>query len=303
MGFGSAFMKRSYTEEVMFKYILVSATGADSDAPVFATALAVARPSAAHLAFLHVRADPQTILTAMINSGDDGSDYMSAADALARRGAELHRKAERAFREFCEREKLAVPGEHSLDHPSAEWKLRTGDEVSSLIEYGRAADLLVLGRGRDGETVAMETLEACLVATGRPVLIAPAEAPSRLTGTIAIAWKNRAETARAVAAALPLIEMAEQVIILSVEEGMEIGEESGENLRDALAWHNPNISVQRLQRDGRAAVETLLAAASGAKADLLVMGGYGHSRVREVIFGGFTRSILNAAQLPVLMVH
>ena len=84
---------------------------------------------------------------------------------------------------------------------------------------------------------------------------------------------------------------------------MEIGEQSSENLRDALAWHNPNISLQRLQQDGRAAVETLLTAAGEAKADLLVMGGYGHSRVREVIFGGFTRSVLNAAQLPVLIAH
>ena len=72
-----------------------------------------------------------------------------------------------------------------------------------------------------------------------------------------------------------------------------------------MRWHGtiPGPSVQRLKHGDRAAVDTLLAAAAAANADLLVMGGYGHSRVREVMFGGFTRRVLSHADLPVLMAH
>lgn len=141
------------------------------------------------------------------------------------------------------------------------------------------------------------------MATGRPVLIAPARAPSRLSGTVAVAWKNRPEAARAVAAARPFIELADRVVIISVEEDAETNERSCEMLRYALSWHNPKTIVRHLKQEGRPPVETLLDAAGAVEADLLVMGGYGHSRIREVIFGGFTRHILTGADLPILMAH
>jgi nucleotide-binding universal stress UspA family protein len=97
--------------------------------------------------------------------------------------------------------------------------------------------------------------------------------------------------------------MAGQVIILSVVEEARADERSCERLRHALSWQNPNTSVRCLKHADRPAVDTLLAAAADANADLLVMGGYGHSRLREVIFGGFTRHVLSHAELPVLMTH
>ncbi len=288
----------------MFKYILVPATGADTDAVVFSTALAVARLSGSHLEFLHVRLDAQRALTAMATAdmgggvGFDGLLELLEQDAAARQ-----KKAELAFRDFCEREKLSVSSDLSTYLPSAEWRMEVGDEPAWLAEHGRTADLLVVGRAREGEPVAMDILEACLMATGRPVLIATDVAPRHLSGTVAIAWKNKSEAARAVAAARPFVEMADKVVVLSVDEGGETDEVSCERLRYALSWHNPATTVQRLMRDGRAPAETLLAAARAAGADLLVMGGYGHSRMREVIFGGFTRHMLSGADLPILMVH
>jgi len=289
----------------MFKYILVPATGAATDAPVFATALAVARLSAAHLAFLHVRVDVQQVLMAMAAAemGGGGLGYDRIVESLEQDVTSRQKQAEQAFHAFCERERLAVSSEPSAELPSAEWMMETGDEPAWLAEHGRAADLLVIGRAREGEPVAMEVIEAALMATGRPVLIAPAKAPSRLSGTVAIAWKNTPEAARAVAAARPFVAMADRVIILSVDEDAETDEQSCERLRHALCWHNRNTSVQRLKPDERPPVESLLAAARAAEADVLVMGGYGHSRVREVMFGGFTRHVLTGADLPVFMAH
>ncbi|HEY0182986.1 MAG TPA: universal stress protein [Rhodopila sp.] len=289
----------------MFKYILVPVTGADTDAPVFATALAVARLSAAHLVFLHVRTDSQQILTAMAGAADMGGAIdPTAIEELERYGAERQKKAERAFHTFCEREELPVPGVPSLDRPSAEWRLEIGDEARLLAENGRAADIIVTGRRAAGEeAVAAQMLEAALMATGRPVLIPPAEAPVQLTATVAIAWKPTAEAARAVAAARPFIEMADRVIIFSVEEGIELNERSCEKLRDALSWHNPNVSIRILQPERRTPAATLLIAVREANASLLVMGGYGHTRIRELVFGGFTRHVMDDADLAVLMAH
>jgi nucleotide-binding universal stress UspA family protein len=290
----------------VFKYILVPATGADTDAPVFSTALAVARLSGSHLEFLHVGIDVQQTLTAIV-TGDMGMGagigYGRILESLEQDVAARRKKAEQAFHDLCERERLTISSDLSTDLPSAEWRMEIGDEPAWLAEHGRTADLLVVGRAREGETVAMNVLEACLMATGRPVLIAPARAPGRVPGTLAIAWKNRPEAARAVAAAQPFVEMAEKVVVYSVVEDGETNELFCERLRYALSWHNPKTTIQRLKQDARPPVETLMAAVSAAGADMLVMGGYGHSRMREVIFGGFTRRVLAGAELPILMVH
>ena len=289
----------------MFKYILVPATGSEADAPVFATALAVARLSAAHLEFLHVRIDVEQTLMAMASAdmGGGAAGYDQIIESLGQEAAGRQQKAEQAFRDFCERESLPISSEAATKLPSAEWRLETGDEPTWLAEHGRAADLLVVARGRDGEAGGMDLLEASLMTTGRPVLIASPKPPSRISGTVAIAWKNRREAARATAAAQPFLDLADRVIILSVDEGTGTDEASCDRLRHALSWHNANTIVKRLKGDGRPPVETLLAASAEAGADMLVMGGYGHSRVREMVFGGFTRRVLTGADLPILMAH
>ena len=232
-----------------------------------------------------------------------GAGYDAIVRSIEQEVASRQQKAEQAFRSFCEREQLAVSSDPGTAAPSAEWRMETGDEPSWLAEHGRPADLLVVGRARDGEAVDMGMLEAALMSSGRPVLIAPARVPDRIGSTVAIAWKNRREAALAVAAAQPFVATADQVIILSVDEGSGRDEQSCERLRYALTWQNAQTTVQHLKAVGGSAVETLLSAAGASGSDLLVMGGYGHSRVREVMFGGFTRRVLSSADLPVLMAH
>lgn len=286
----------------MFRYILVPVTGTKKDDAAFAAALSLVQQSPAHLEFLHVHLDVQTMLVAMV-PGDHGGgvSYHQLLVSLEQDVSDRHKAAETAFRAFCEQNRITISGDPSIELPSAELTTETGDEARWIAEHGRAVDLLVVARARDDEPVAMDVLESALMETGRPLLIAPTKAPSRLFRRIAVAWKNREEAARAVGAALPFIERADRVIILSVAERAEIEDASTERLRRALSWHNPNTSVQHLKPEGRDPVETLLAGA--ADADLLVMGGYGTSRMRQVLFGGFTRRILRDADFPVFMVH
>jgi nucleotide-binding universal stress UspA family protein len=134
-------------------------------------------------------------------------------------------------------------------------------------------------------------------------LIAPSAPISALPDTVVIAWKSTPEAARAVSAAMPLLPIAKQIVIMTVaEDERTIEEEGAARLMANLRWDGFTASVRRLEPGAQEAAETLLAAAR-EQAALLVMGGYGHSRLREWIFGGFTQRILRDAEVPVLIAH
>jgi nucleotide-binding universal stress UspA family protein len=288
----------------MFKDILVPSTGAATDAAVFATALLAARPSGGHLEFLHVRVDVTEIVVAMTSGGiGGGAALQGVIDRLEVECKTQEQKAWQAFAKFCADNGIAGGGAQPGSGLSADLSVETGNEAQWLAEYGRFADLVVVGRMRDGQEVAMDVLEAALMDTGKPLLIAPKVAPAKLLGTVVIAWKDSPEAARAVSSAMTFIEQAESVKILSVGEDDKTREETCERLQRSLRWHNPATSVLYLERGGRAAVDVLMEAAKALDASLLVMGGYSHSRLREVVFGGFTQRCLTSCDFPVLMAH
>jgi nucleotide-binding universal stress UspA family protein len=287
----------------MIKTILVPATGNQTDDAVFTSALVVARTFDAHLDVLHVRVDAAAMVAAMAT---DGSGAAMVSGLVERIGEEATRREDTArqlFQRFCERERLAIEdtaaGQQS---PTAQWLRQAGDEAYWVREYGRAADLLVIGRPADDQGVSIDTIEAALVGSGRPVLIAPAAPMVSLPETIVIAWKAAPEAARAVTAAMPLLSKAKQIQIVTVAEEQGLSDEEGARLMTSLAWHGFNTSTRHLQPDRLGAADTLLAAAAEEGA-LLVMGAYGHSRLREWVFGGFTEHVLRGATVPVLMMH
>ena len=117
-----------------------------------------------------------------------------------------------------------------------------------------------------------------------------------------IAWKAAPEAARAVTAAMPFLAIAKQIQILTVAEEQGVSDEEAARLVTNLRRHGLQASARHLQPDPRGAADTLLTAA-GEQAALVVMGAYGHSRLREWIFGGFTQHVLRGAEVPVLMMH
>jgi nucleotide-binding universal stress UspA family protein len=286
----------------MMKTILVPATGSDRDNAVFGSALTVARAFAAHLEFLHVRPDAAATAVAMASDGGGATMVGGLINRLEEEASQREEKAKQLFESFCQREGLALrdmppdpPG------PSAQWCREIGAEPYWVAEYGRAADLLVIGRpGRD-EGVSLDTVEAALIESGRPLLIPPAVPLTTLPETIAIAWKATPQAARALTAASPFLSMAKQIVVLTVAEGQRAHEEEADRLMAGLQWQGVPVSVRHL-RPQHGAADTLLAAAA-EHAALVVMGGYGHSRLREWIFGGFTLRVLRGADVPVLMAH
>ena len=287
----------------MIKTILVPATGNRADDAVFTSALAVACAFDAHLDFLHVRVDAAAMVAAMAADGSGTAMVSGLVEGIDAEATRREDAARQLFQRFCEREGLAIEdtpaGQQS---PTAQWLRQTGDEAYWVREYGRAADLLVVGHPADDQGVAIDTIEAALVGTGRPVLIVPAAPLVSLPETIVIAWKAAPEAARAVTAAMPLLSKAKRVLIVTVAEEEGLSDEEGARLMTTLSWHGLNASTRHLRPDRLGAADTLLAAATEEKA-LIVMGAYGHSRLREWIFGGFTERVLRGAMVPVLMMH
>ena len=288
----------------MIKTILVPAMGSETDVGVFASALAVARPLGAHLGFLHICIDAATFaatITPEVSSGHVLTDMINRMEEEAQ---EREQKAKQLFETFCRREGLVVAETPPIQSErSARWLRENGSESYWLAEYARTADLLVVGRPDDDQRVPSDMLEAALINSGRPLLILPSVPISALPDTVVIAWKATPEAARAVTAAMPFLSLAKQIVIMTVaEDETTIEEEGAARLMANLRWDGFTASVRRLQPSAQGAAETLLAA-SREQAALLVMGGYGHSRLREWIFGGFTQRILRAAEIPVLIAH
>jgi nucleotide-binding universal stress UspA family protein len=286
----------------MIKTVLVPATGTDADDAMFTTALSVARRFTAHLDVLHVRVDAAEAAGALVADVSGAMVSANLIDRLEEEGAETEAKARKSFDAFCQREQLVIDAAPSNPQAiAASWHHETGREASWFATYARTSDLLVVGRPAGERGVLPETLEAALFDSGRPLLI-PGSTPLAMD-TIAIAWKPTREAARAVAAAMPFLTAAKRVVILTVAEDDETDRRDTARLVVALRRHDIAAEAHHIEPGRGGAADMLLGTASEIGAGLLVMGGYGHSRLREFVFGGVTEHVIRDAALAVLMAH
>jgi nucleotide-binding universal stress UspA family protein len=149
--------------------------------------------------------------------------------------------------------------------------------------------------------------EAMAFATGRPVLVVPhIGAPSAVGKTVMLCWNASRESARAAADALPFLQAAEKVIVLVVDPEVSAdghGQEPGADVAVWLARHGVKVTVQRDVAADTHIGEVILSRAADHGVDLIVMGIYGHSRLREMVLGGVSRTLLSSMTVPVLMSH
>ena len=247
----------------MIKTILVPATGSDRDGAVFASAVAVARAFAAHLEFLHVRPDAAATTVAMASDGGGATMVAGLINRLEEEASQREEKAKQLFQGFCEREGLAIrdapPGPQG---PSAQWLREIGAEPYWVAEYGRAADLLVIGRPGEDEGVSLDTIEGALIDSGRPLLIPPAAPLTAVPETVAIAWKATPQAARALTAALSFLSLAKKIVVLMVAEEERTPQEAADRLMAGLRWHDVPVLVRHLRPKAHSASDTLLSAGS-----------------------------------------
>jgi len=173
-------------------------------------------------------------------------------------------------------------------------------------EIARRFDLSVVDQvNPESNTTEGAIIEGALFDSGRPVIIVPYvhRAPLKLD-RVMISWDGSRPATRAIADSMPLLKRAEhiEVVIVGNERGKQ-DEVEGADIGRHLARHGLNIGVQRISHDKIDIADALLSHAADSNADLIVMGGYGHSRVREFVLGGVTQSTLHSMTAPVLMSH
>jgi nucleotide-binding universal stress UspA family protein len=216
--------------------------------------------------------------------------------------AELAAQARGVFESFMQQHGVPRAGPQAIGF-SYGWPHAESGDDALIGSYGRVFDLIALGRpGRAPQNPRMPPLEAALFDSGRPALIVPPRAPRSLGRNVLVAWNHSTEQARTNAFAVPLLRLAEQVTVLTVEGGTTPGP-SGEEA--ALHLHRNGVKATALtvKPGTRSTGEAILDHATKLGCDLLVKGAYTQSRLRQMMFGGATRHILAHANLPVLMAH
>jgi nucleotide-binding universal stress UspA family protein len=175
--------------------------------------------------------------------------------------------------------------------------------------HARYADLAILAHAAvsEGREARADMIEGVLFHSGRPVLVAPKGWQAGPIGKrIVIAWDASREATRAVSEAKPLLAACEQALVLTVDakpRAFGHGEQPGQNIASHLSRRGVNVDVRNADSMGRPISDALVQEAEGFGADVMVMGAYGHSRLRELVFGGATRELLDDSGLPLFMAH
>jgi nucleotide-binding universal stress UspA family protein len=254
-------------------------------------AISVATAFGAHLSAVAVAYEP--VIGGMLTPMPDTSLLESFR-------TENSRAAQRAKREFDEVTRRAGISFDSIAFPA------TADEAARRFgEMARDYDLSVLAQAEPDDDVA-ETLaiEAALFNSGRPVLVVPyIQSTGLKLGRVMVCWDGSRNAARAVGDAMPLLRRAGAVEVVTIESQERRNALAGAKIAEHLARHGLKVELNPIVGGGSDVAATILSHAADSAADLIVMGGYGHSRLREFILGGATDGMLRAMTVPTLMAH
>ena len=226
------------------------------------------------------------------------SSLINVPAIIAEEGHKSRINAENLLRTF-----EAAATRQGVLFESIQERALSGVAPALFTEYARLRDLAIVPLGEDDD---QSCLEAIIFGSGRPTLIVPEGLASRQfqLNTAVVAWDFSRTAARAVADALPLLQMAKQVRIVTVSGEKSIDtKRSAEELAKNLARHGIQVILDRVTSKGEPIGDVLGAYVRSFDADMLVMGAYGHTRLREFILGGATQSLLAKPPLPILFSH
>ena len=185
--------------------------------------------------------------------------------------------------------------------PGALWSEKVGSPDKVLSIVGPVSDLIIVSRPTaKGEKPALAFLLAALLNSSRPVLVLPKSRKSPIGQRISIAWNQSPEAARAVAAAMPLLQLADQVNIITCGNASGPGPHATQLANYLRFW---GVKTNRIKASGGDDAKAILKAYHDADSDLLVMGAYSRSRLRQRIFGGVTEFMLHKANIPIFLLH
>jgi len=277
------------------KTILLPFSGSDTATAALDTALVVARNFGSYIEGLFVRQLPPIIAGEGITlPGDYMTQLAEESQAQAKFAKE---KFEKALSE-----RGITSGNVATEGVSAGWCEIEGTLTQAIGEYGRVFDLIMVARDEQRTIDWKAACETALFESGRPVMVAGEAAPQSIGSNVLVAWNGSTETSRAVAMAMPYLEKANTVKVLTVEGGNVTGPDA-ERAAGQLRRHGIDVSAETFDPQGVAIGQAILDCAQKMNADLIIKGAYTHSRLRQMIFGGATSELLNNSTIPVLFCH
>lgn len=271
----------------MIRDLMVHLDGGDDDAHRLALAEMLADRHKAHIGALFVNAYP---------------GFAISADAAGTGAVAMAELVDRAITDGDSTQELISKKLEGLRFPYDLQRIDAVDDQAGIhaARAARYADLFIgLRPGKESQRW-VGLIEAVLFGSGRAVLLASPERDPRPMKTVVIGWNGSREASRAVAQAMPFLEKAGQVIVVTAQK-----HPAEDALDTRIARHLDRHGVKTVLHELRMADagEGILAQARSSDADLIVAGGYGHSRFREWVLGGATRTLLEEAQTPLLLAH
>lgn len=284
------------------KTILTFVGGGERDIVILKTALSAAIPLSAHLDFLHAHV-PSTLALRHANldyaMGDGLKKALVRLDVNADTFSRLAAENVRAFCATAAIEMCDVPT--GTQNVTARFFEEASNELECLSAHASQRDMVVMGRLRQKQGLAPDTLEHMVRSSGRPVLAAASKPPRTLTDTIMVCWKDAGNTAAAVSAAAPLLAKARRVLFVRVakrDPGF-----AAEMATTAREIGGIEAEAQFIPASRGSVPDALAAAAEECDASLLVAGAYGRSRGRQILFGSCTDKLLERCDRPILLMH
>jgi len=278
-----------------YRTILVHLDSSRTSKDLIAFSTALAQQHNAHLIALYVMPTPEFYV----------STELPAPVALVEQHEAFHRKR------CSELEKQFSEATAATDYV-AEWRevnARTMSVAAAVTDVARTVDVIVMGQqSSQSEAYSSSVLpEDVILACARPVIVVPEEkALPASINTVFVAWDGREQAVRALFDALPLLREAHNVRIHSINDRSpgryRILTSTGE-LANTLSRHGVNVTLSESESGAGEVGDDIVQYANDSGADLMVMGAYGHTRIREYVFGGVTRKILHEMPVPVLMSH
>ena len=275
----------------MIKDLIVNLGLGDRD-PAGEFAISIAEKYSAHVLGLAFAYEP--VIPGAVMGG-------IPAEFIESQRSEANDKAKAAIARFeAGARRAGVSFEHRILNASL------SGAAEQLGRLGRRFDLVVVGQPEREESVPEEVIdEAALFESGRPVIFVPFIQKGGIKlDRVMMCWDGSRAATRAISDSLPLVNRAKQIEVVIVANGpAKSGELPGADLGAHLARHNLKVDVKRITSPDIDVASTILSYAADSSADLIVMGGYGHSRLREFVLGGATRGMLESMTVPVLMSH
>ncbi|MEQ9684577.1 MAG: universal stress protein [Rhodospirillales bacterium] len=279
--------------------ILVPVRGDGKGEQVLNAAVVLAKKFDAHIDVVHARMSSKDMLA----YGATLAGVRDVVNEIAEtHAAEEEARVKKLYEDYCARHGIANISEprNGMKGVSASWREEKGRQANVVARRGRLTDVIFVAQP-DGQ-LGVNTFEAALMETGKPVICVPPKEIKEIGKNIAIAWNGSAEVAGAVTSSRPIVEAAEKLLILSAPEtrGDDL---PASDLAGYLRWHGQNSETKILNCDPQEVGQTLLKACADNGIDLLLMGGYAHARRHDFKIGGVTHYVVEKAEIPVLFHH